>query len=337
MNRIIHTALSRIATFENYTLKTLPRREWAAGDYVVGEVSKPPGHGVRIELANGRLVRVDVGDRLLGALGTRFATLEATGSWENIGDDGFMQAMTAAGLLGRLTSKSPFLADLTELTYSGHVLVEGRKLIMKACVPPPIPGSAFMPPVVLIVGSSMSAGKTRSAQIIIRRLKTMGLRVLAAQLTGAGRYRDVLSMGDAGADAIFDFVDAGLPSTICSQAEYRAAIGGLLSRMASVAAQVAVIEAGASPLEPYNGDTLIELLAGNIKMLLLCASDPYAVVGIMNAFGKRPDLVAGIACNTDAGITLIKRLAGLPALRLIDRASLPALDAMLQERFGLPT
>jgi hypothetical protein len=303
----------------------------------VGEVNKPPGHGVRIELSNGRLVRVDTGDRLLGALGTRFATLEATGSWEDIGDDGFMQAMTAAGLLGRLTSKSPFLADLTELTYTGHVLVTGHKLTMRACVAPPIPDNAFALPVVLIVGSSMSAGKTRSAQIIIRRLKAMGLRVLAAKLTGAGRYRDVLSMGDAGADAIFDFVDAGLPSTICSQAEYRSAIGGLLSRMAEVAAEVAVIEAGASPLEPYNGNTLVELLADNIKMLLLCASDPYAVVGIMDAFGKRPDLVAGIACNTDAGIALVKRLTGLTALRLIDRASLPVLDAMLRERLGLPT
>ena len=37
MNRIIRTALSRIATLENYTLRALPRREWAAGDGKPGD------------------------------------------------------------------------------------------------------------------------------------------------------------------------------------------------------------------------------------------------------------------------------------------------------------
>ena len=34
--------------------------------------------------------------------------------------------------------------------------------------------------------------------------------VIGTKLTGAGRYRDILAMRDAGADYIFDFVDAGL-------------------------------------------------------------------------------------------------------------------------------
>ena len=65
-------------------------------------------------------------------------------------------------------------------------------------------------------------------------------------------------MGDAGADAIFDFVDAGLPSTVCPTDVYRQAVRQLLSRMASTDVDVAVIEVGASPLEPYNGDVAVE-------------------------------------------------------------------------------
>jgi len=54
----------------------------------------------------------------------------------------------------------------------------------------------------------------------------------------------------------------------------------------------------------------------------------------MQAFGRRPDLVAGVACNTDAGQALIHKLTGVPSLRLPDPAALPALDGLLRERFG---
>ena len=67
----------------------------------------------------------------------------------------------------------------------------------------------FELPVVLLVGTSMSAGKTTSAKVIVRLLREAGLVVVGAKLTGAGRYRDILAMQDAGADYIFDFVDAG--------------------------------------------------------------------------------------------------------------------------------
>ena len=96
-----------------------------------------------------------------------------------------------------------------------------------------------------------------------------------------------------------------------------------------------VVEAGASPLEPYNGDTITEMLADYIRMIVLCASDPYSVVGIMNAFGKQPDLVAGISCNTEAGISLINKLTGVPALRLMGRKNYPELDRMLKDKFKL--
>ena len=333
MTTLVRTSLSRIAHLEAFEIEPLSHEYWADGDYVIGEVTGLPGPGIGIELTDGRMMQVDIGDRLLGAFGVRFATLEATGTWEAIGPDGRMTAMTAAGLFGKLTSKSPLIPTLTELRYCGHVLAAGRKAVMRDFALPDT-GRTFTIPVLLIIGSSMSAGKTRSAQIIIRRLRALGLRVLAAKLTGAGRYRDLLAMRDAGADPIFDFVDAGLPSTVCPAAEYRQAASSLLSNMAVGDADVAVIEAGASPLEPYNGDVAVELLEPNIRLTVLCTADPYAVVGMMQAFGRRPDLVAGVACNTDAGQALIHKLTGVPSLRLPDPAALPALDGLLRERFG---
>lgn len=329
---LIRASLSRIARLDEGTVDPLPRAAWANGDYVVGEVIGLPGPGVGIELTDGRMMQVDIGDRVLGALGVRFATLEATGTWEAVGPDGRMTALTAAGLFGGLTSASPLIPTLTRLSYGGHVMIAGRKATMGDFALPNT-GQSFALPVLLIIGSSMSAGKTRSAQIIIRRLKASGLRVLAAKLTGAGRYRDLLAMRDAGADWVFDFVDAGLPSTICPAADYCQAARALLSQMTTAPADVAVIEAGASPLEPYNGNVAVELLKPHIRLTVLCTADPYAVVGMMQAFGWSPDLVAGVACNTDAGQALIHRLTGLPSLRLPDPTAWPALEGLLRERF----
>lgn len=69
-------------------------------------------------------------------------------------------------------------------------------------------------PVVLVFGTSMSAGKTMSGRVITRLLVENGYSVAACKLTGAGTYDDALSMGSAGADPIYDFVDTGLPTTV---------------------------------------------------------------------------------------------------------------------------
>ena len=96
-----------------------------------------------------------------------------------------------------------------------------------------------------------------------------------------------------------------------------------------------VAEAGASPLEPYNGAIAKEMIRDHVKFKLLCAQDPYAVVGVQTAFKRNPDLVAGGAANTDAAIALVKKLSGLPALNLMDPASRGQLGEMLRKALNL--
>ncbi len=85
-----------------------------------------------------------------------------------------------------------------------------------------------------------------------------------------------------------------------------------------------VVEAGASPLEPYNGAAAIDELGRNVRCRILCATDPYAVVGVQKAYGLRPDLVAGPATNTSAALDLVEKLTGLPGINIIDPDQLPA-------------
>lgn len=331
------TSVTRISDLRrgDFQVEPLPRSRWATGDYVAVEILSTSS-GQRLELDNGRLIEVAEGDIAVGALGVRHATLEATGTWKEVGEDHRIDFLTAGGLLGRCTSRSTVIPPLTAALYRGHVRREGEKTTMAGAAGELEDSRGFRSPVVMIVGTSMSAGKTTAAGIIIRLLKrTRDLRVLGAKIAGAARYRDVLTMHDAGADAIYDFVDVGLPSTVCGKTRYRRALRALLSRMAGEEPDVAVVEVGASPLEPYNGAVAIEEIRDRVVCLVLCSSDPYAAVGVMEAYEAEPSLITGVASNTRAGVELTEELTGIRTLNIRDKSAHPELLELLSERLGL--
>ena len=326
-------SLTRISPLPNaaFDVRPLDRNDWATGDYVVGEVKVARGPLARVELPSGRMAEVATGDRMVGALGIRSATLEAVGDWRSIDEDLEFQALTSAGLFGRATSWSSQLRRLVTLRYLGHTWIGRRRQTMQGCVRE-WEGPDLEAPVILLVGTSMAAGKTTTAKALVRVLEREGHRVVGAKLTGAGRYRDILSMGDAGADEIFDFVDMGLPSTVCDEQRFRPLLRGLLRRIAAARPTVVVAEAGASPLEPYNGAAAIEELGDNVCCTILCASDPYAALGVMEAYGTRPDLITGIGVSTSAAIELVEKLTGRPALNLMAPDARPALRDLLASK-----
>jgi hypothetical protein len=315
-----------------FDVAPLERSAWGMGDYVVGEVLDASGlHAV--ELRDGRMMEVAEGDTVVGAFGARAATVEACGDWRAI-DSGEFHALTPAGLFGKLTSKSPFLGNLMPLRYVGHASRRDAKITMHSVLAP-VDSMPLEAPVALITGTSMSSGKTLSGRLLVRLLARRGLRVVGAKLTGAARYRDVLSFKDAGAVEVFDFVDAGLPSTVTETGEFERGLERVLSMIAAEHPDVVVAEAGASPLEPYNGKTAIDVLGDRVRFNLLCASDPYAVIGVAAAFQRDPDLVAGGAANTTAGIDLVKKLTGLTAMNLLALSSHAPLERMLVEKLEL--
>ncbi|WP_297693827.1 hypothetical protein [uncultured Eudoraea sp.] len=336
MNRqFIYTSLTRISDLaeKEFNVKKLDREHWETGDYVVSKILDPGGNTLNLELRTGRMRGVIGGETLVGALGERFATLEATGTWRKVKADLKMNVLTGGGLMGKLTSKSVFLPNMMEVDYSGHVVRNGKKVTMDDFVETvePLP---FNTPVILFVGTSMSAGKTTSARIVTNLFKVAGYNVVGAKLTGAGRYKDILAIKDVGANAVMDFVDVGLPSSICPAHIYKAKLDQLLSRVQHQNADVAIIEIGASPLEPYNGDLAINALREHVKCIILSASDPYAVFGLMKAFEIKPDIVTGIASNTLAGVNMVNKLCNVEALNLIDASTTQELMKVLSEKTG---
>jgi len=332
----IFTSMLRISDLDKkpFSVEKLDKVKWKTGDYVVGKITNTGSDRLQIELINGRMRSFMKEDLVVGALGERYATLEATGTWKEVEEDGIMHLLTGAGLFGKCTSKSVYLPNLIEIEYLGHAM-RGEKICAMDDFVPKVKYSKFNIPIILLVGTSMSAGKTTSARIIVNQLKGAGLNIVAGKLTGASRYRDTLSLKDVGANYIFDFVDIGLPSTIYPREKFRKKLIQLLSRINTVKADVAVIELGASPLEPYNGDVAFEELKDNIKCTVLCASDPYAVYGVMKSFNLKPDIVSGIATNTYAGAELIEKLCNVKALNLIDPNTSAELRTILSKKLKI--
>ena len=335
-NEYIYSSLTRITDFRKKAFTTLEVKNdlWKTGDYVVARVTDPASGWLKAESYNGRMIELMQGDLIIGALGERYATLEATGTWKKVGANGKMHLLTGAGLLGKMTSKSFMIPGLIEVQYMGHVARKGRPLNMMDFVKTP-KHVDFDIPSILFVGTSMSSGKTTAARIVTRLLKSAGHRIVGAKLTGAGRYKDILAVKDAGAVEVFDFVDVGLPSSIYDPEQYIVALRKLLSLVAKTKADVAVLEIGASPLEPYNGDIAIEAIRKHVKCTILSASDPYAVFGVMRSFNLKPSIVSGPATNTLGGIDLIHSLCGVKALNIIDTRTHLELKKILNKRLQM--
>jgi hypothetical protein len=331
--RLLLPSLTRITDFDVRPPEAvpLPREKWSRGDYLVVEMLDDGPSSYSVEAADGSMAEMHPGDRMVGALGTRAATLEVVGDWREITDDLEMQTLTAAGVLGVCTSAALQSAELANVRYVGHAFREGERSRMKDFVTPSDNGP-LEAPVILIIGTSMDSGKTVAAVAAIRELVAMGLRVAGAKATGVGRLRDILAMEKAGAAPVMDFVDVGLPSTVVPRDEYERSLNLLCSKLAESHPDVVIVEAGASPLEPYCGDVAMHVLEKRAAMTVLCASDPYAVLGVIEAFGRKPDLVSGRATSTEAGVRLIEKMTGVPALNVIDRSTGPELAALLAKK-----
>jgi hypothetical protein len=336
MSTRVYGSLARIANFSNsnFDVQEISRSEWATGDYIEAEVVGTPTQFYRVEDRMGYIVKVEPGDWVIGALGDRAATLEGAGGWADITADGHMHAMTCAGLMGWFTSYSMLFADPLMLKYRGHLLRGGRKVCMSEFAMR-AGKHEFSVPTVLVFGTSMSAGKTTTGRRVCKELDRAGLHIIGTKLTGAGRYRDILSFLKTGAREIYDFVDGGLPSTVVPEKQFREAIRPILNHVHGRKPDFVLVEAGASPLEPYNGAALIDELGDNIVCAILSASDPYAVVGVQQAFGLTPDLVTGPATTTSVAVELVWKLTGIPGINVIDPAAKPAFRNFLFDKLGL--
>jgi len=307
----------------------------------------------QIEDPHGRLVKVQRGDVLAGVLGARDALRGYAGEVPaSVTAGDVLHLLNLGGVIGLCTSVNPDVGPPCRVEVLGAVMrfpELGRRVGVPASIAPgPVaPRDDLppdLPPLILVAGSCMHAGKTAAACALVRAATQRGLRVTATKVTGVALRRDSLEMMDHGATEAVTFVDTGIPSTASTSGVDVAAIAkGCIAAVAGPGVDLVVVELGDGLLGRYGVDVILDdpVLKRQRGTLVFAANDPVAAWGGVNwlaEHGWRPSVVTGPATDNEAGSSRIEELCGLPALNARTRGDALAdcvFAAMNSEATGL--
>jgi len=280
----------------------------------------------KVEDTHGRMMRIQRGDIVAGVLGSRQALRGYAGVVPpdvTAGDT--LHLLNLGGVIGLCNSANPDLGPPCRVEVLGAIQrfpELGRRVGIPASI---FPGTVDlldrlpenMPPVVLVAGTCMHAGKTAASCLLIREASQRGMRVAAAKVTGVALRADTLEMRDHGAAEVITFCDAGFPST---DGVATAPIAkGCLGALHASRPDLILVELGDGLLGSYGvkdilDDPEIRALNGT---LLIAATDPVAAWGgtqLLAQTGWRPSVITGPATDNSSGVDRIEELCPLRAI-----------------------
>lgn len=287
------------------------------GDLLLCEVITPSLHG-RVETVDGARAKLYPGDRIITALGNRYATSLIEGVGEVAGSQ--IDLLSASGVSGRSLSLAEKSAPATRLRVLGQAFRGEHPMNVRDFARPRSTTRSKDPWWVVVVGSSMDSGKTTACASLIHGLADGGLRVGAAKLTGTASSRDVGSYRDAGADPVVDFLDSGWPSTAgCTPSELMSIVKDLRSRLAAAEVDVAVLEIADGLLQVETRQLLADILTvlDDPAVVLTVGESLSGVAGVemLRNLGHRVIAVSGLVTNSPLAMREIENTASIACVR----------------------
>lgn len=232
----------------------------SAGDLVLARVIQLGQHQ-KLESPHGRRAQLYEGDEIIVAYGQRYAPDQ----FEAIvpGDLSACDLVAGGGVAGKVLSRHAKIRAATRIEPIGLLADDGGKVLNLARFAlarfalPRLPAQAALPPVVVVVGTSMNAGKTTAAAGLIHGLSRAGLAVAATKVTGTGSGGDLWTMLDAGARSVLDFTDHGHASTAGLPSDRIEAVAlSLIAHSAATNPDVIVVEIADGLLQEETGALL---------------------------------------------------------------------------------
>jgi hypothetical protein len=296
------------------------RRAVRRGDAVVVRALTDSATYNQLELPTGRLAKINPGDVLVGALGSRRALKGFVGDVpETAGAGDRLHLLNMGGVIGYCKGHHSSLSDAIEVEVLGFVVDEGQNvrniadgaLALRESLPE---GCA---PLVIVAGACMNSGKTFAATEIVRQATRRGMRVAAAKLSGVAALRDTLNMADHGAVATASFLDCGLPSTV-GVGDLAPVAKAIIARLNESSPDLVVIELGDGILGGYSVESVFDdaELRAAMAAVVFCASDYVGAWGGIELFRRRGievDVVAGSVTDSQMGEDYIVNELGAPA------------------------
>jgi len=308
---------------------------------VVARVANLGAHE-HLEDPHGRRMRMYPGDVLVGAYGNRYATDFYEGYLPTPGDA--VHLLTSGGLIGTVASAHTSKEAPTELEVLGP-LTDAAGLPLgtdDGALPEPVPGRPELGTIV-VLGSSMNAGKTTATSAVIRGLARAGLRVGAGKVTGSGSGKDHWAYVDAGAATVADFLDFGMPSTFGYPTERLVStMFGIRDRLVEEAADVVVLEVADGVLQAETRALAAQLpeFADHVVLAVGDALGAVAGIGVLGELGVSVRVVSGLVTASPLASREAAEATGLPVLSPADLARGAAVGlladagALTPESFG---
>ncbi len=277
----------------------------------------------QLELTTGRMAHVGKGDVIVGALGRRDALRGFQGivpPQAKAGDT--VHLLNLGGVIGQAVSENRDFGHPLRCELLGMAVRDGKGLnIADAALPTAehiTPEDC--PPIIVVSGTCMNAGKTVACCEIIAKLTARGYACAGLKMTGVACQKDLLNMEDHGALATLSFLDCGYPST-AGVTNVAPVAKGLLKAIAAETKEdldVVVVEMGDGVIGAYGVRSVLEdpEIRALCRAHVLCANDLVAAWGgvqWLKAIGLGVDVVAGPATDNDVGIRYVSSDLGIPA------------------------
>ncbi|MGH3148602.1 MAG: DUF1611 domain-containing protein [Rubrobacter sp.] len=182
------------------------------GDMVVAEILSV-GKNKTLEVRSGVTMYLFEGDRIMGAFGNRYATDQYEGYVPEEPVDK-CDLLSVGGVCGEVVSRHSAMGEPTKLRVLGMVGDrDGRPINQRGFGLPPQGNGGGDAEVILVIGSSMNAGKTTTVGTLTRALSRAGFSVAAGKVTGTAAGKDGRFFASCGARPALDFTTVGYPST----------------------------------------------------------------------------------------------------------------------------
>lgn len=293
--------------------------EASVGDLILCEIIEI-GHHKKIQLASGRAAVSYIGDKVVLALGDRYAPDQFEGVAE-LSEEGDLLA--GGGIVGQMRFAHERMNAPTRLRIHGvlrNAMGQAVNVGDYALKPASIPNETI---VIGVFGASMNAGKTTAAVCLAHGLKKAGWRVAGAKATGTGAFGDFHAFLDAGVP-VSDFTDAGMPTTYKMGVErIEQGFDTLVGSAAADGAEIVVVEIADGVFQQETA----AILAGSriierMDALMFAAPDALGAVGgvkVLEEYNLRPFAISGMVTRSPLAAEEARAATGV---RLLTREEL---------------
>lgn len=245
----------------------------------------------KLELFNGRQVILTEEDIVIGALGNRMASSAMTGFVpEDLQPYDRIHILNIGGVMGLCKDFNILLGSATECEVIGSVLDnKDRPLNINQFKKIKISNNLkSKTPAIAVIGTGIDSGKTTVSSFMIKALKSYFKNINACKLAGSAAQKDLYSFKDNGADKVYDFVDAGLPSTSAINSKIIVDTARSIINYVSVKSDIIFLELGDGLHGDYGSKNILKDkdIQNIIKVYIICALDIPGAINIIENLKK---------------------------------------------------